>query len=133
MLPLKMASTYDSTTIKVGRCGLPMKPTLKAPGKRLDKRLKLEHVKLLSNFAFNFNLRRYIKAGVINTPSCTVTGRVLRSSTSRINFSRFCRLTPNHPSNHLNSRQTTQVIDQTHGNPPNASLNRKPNHPRVSA
>ena len=33
-----------------------MKPTLKAPG---SKRLKLEHEKLLSNFAFNFNLRRY--------------------------------------------------------------------------
>ena len=34
----------------------PIKPTLKAPG---SKRLKLEHEKLLSNFAFNFNLRRY--------------------------------------------------------------------------
>ena len=33
-----------------------MKPTLKAPG---SKRLKLEHEKLLSNFAFNFNWRRY--------------------------------------------------------------------------
>jgi hypothetical protein len=35
----------------------PMKPTLKPPG---SKRLKLYHEKLLSNFAFNFNLRRYI-------------------------------------------------------------------------
>jgi len=34
-----------------------MKPTLKPPG---SKRLKLYHEKLLSNFAFNFNLRRYI-------------------------------------------------------------------------
>ena len=34
----------------------PMKPILNAPGRT---RLKLEHVKLLSNFAFNFNLRRY--------------------------------------------------------------------------
>ena len=34
----------------------PIKPTLKAPG---SKRLKLEHGKLLSIFAFNFNLRRY--------------------------------------------------------------------------
>jgi beta-galactosidase/beta-glucuronidase len=34
-----------------------MKPTLKAPG---SKRLKLDHEKLLSNFAFNVNLRRYV-------------------------------------------------------------------------
>ena len=34
-----------------------MLPTLTAPG---SKRLKLEHEKLLSNFAFNFKLRRYI-------------------------------------------------------------------------
>jgi len=34
----------------------PIKPTLKAPG---SERLKLEHEKLLFNFAFNFNLRRY--------------------------------------------------------------------------
>jgi serine/threonine protein kinase len=33
-----------------------MKPMLKAPG---TKRLKLEYNKLLSSFAFNFNLRRY--------------------------------------------------------------------------
>jgi len=33
-----------------------MKPTLKAPG---SERLKLEHEKLLSHFAFKFNLRRY--------------------------------------------------------------------------
>ena len=34
----------------------PIKPTLNASG---SKRLKLEHDKLLSNFAFNFSLRRY--------------------------------------------------------------------------
>ena len=34
----------------------PMKSTLKAPGSKL---LKLEHEIMLSNFAFNFNLRRY--------------------------------------------------------------------------
>jgi hypothetical protein len=34
-----------------------MKPTLKPYG---CKRLKPEHEKLLSNFAFNFRLRRYI-------------------------------------------------------------------------
>jgi hypothetical protein len=33
-----------------------MKPTLKAPG---TKRLKLKCDEPLSNFAFNFNLRRY--------------------------------------------------------------------------
>ena len=34
----------------------PIKPTLKAPG---TKRLKLKYDKLLSSFAFNFNLRHY--------------------------------------------------------------------------
>ena len=34
----------------------PIKPTLKAP---VFKRLKLEHEKPLSNFAFNFNLGSY--------------------------------------------------------------------------
>jgi hypothetical protein len=37
----------------------PMKPTLKPPG---SQRGNLEHEKLLSNFAFNFNLCRYTKA-----------------------------------------------------------------------
>jgi len=36
----------------------PLKPILKAPG---TKRLKLKYDQLLSNLAFNFNLRRYIK------------------------------------------------------------------------
>ena len=36
---------------------VPVKPTLKAPG---IKRLKLRYDELLSNFASNFNLRRYI-------------------------------------------------------------------------
>ena len=36
----------------------PINPTLKPPG---TKRLNLEHGKLLSKFAFNFNLRRYIE------------------------------------------------------------------------
>jgi hypothetical protein len=35
----------------------PITPTLKAPA---TKRLKLRYDGLLSNFAFNFNLRRYI-------------------------------------------------------------------------
>ena len=37
----------------------PMKPVLKAPGTML---LKLIYDEPLSNFAFNFNLRRYAKA-----------------------------------------------------------------------
>ena len=37
-----------------------MKPVLKAPGTML---LKLRYDEPLSNFAFNFNLRRYISAG----------------------------------------------------------------------
>ena len=36
----------------------PVKPTLKPPG---TKRLKLKCDEPLSNFAFNFNLRRYIE------------------------------------------------------------------------
>ena len=36
----------------------PMKATLTVPG---SKRLKLENQKTLSNFAFNFNLRRCTK------------------------------------------------------------------------
>jgi hypothetical protein len=35
-----------------------MKPVLKRPG---TKRLKLKHNRLLSSYAFNFNLRRYAK------------------------------------------------------------------------
>jgi len=37
----------------------PTKPKLKPPG---TKRLKLKCDKLLSNFAFNFNLRRYTES-----------------------------------------------------------------------
>jgi len=37
----------------------PSKPTLKAPA---TKRLKLKHDRLLSSFAFNFDLRHYISA-----------------------------------------------------------------------
>jgi hypothetical protein len=48
----------------------PIKPTLKAPG---SKRLKLEREKMLSYYAFKFNLRRYILARL---PSVGVTGFV---------------------------------------------------------
>jgi hypothetical protein len=37
----------------------PIKPTLKVPE---TKQLKLKHIKLLSNVAFKFNLRRYNEA-----------------------------------------------------------------------
>jgi len=40
----------------------PIESTLKPPG---TKRLKLKHYKLLSSFAFNSNLRRYIKAMMV--------------------------------------------------------------------
>ena len=43
----------------------PIKPTLKAAE---TKRLKLKYHKLLSNIAFNFNLRRYT-VGLIICPS----------------------------------------------------------------
>jgi hypothetical protein len=56
-----------------------MKPTLKAPG---SERLKLEHEKLLSNFAFTFDLRRY------NMAQLSTAGG-LHSSTCRLNLSRF--------------------------------------------
>jgi len=36
-----------------------MKPTMRAPGTKL---VKLEYDKLISNFAFKFNLRRYTTA-----------------------------------------------------------------------
>ena len=39
---------------------VPVNPTLKAP---VSKRSKLKCDKLLSNVAFNFNLRRYMKVG----------------------------------------------------------------------
>ena len=83
----------------------PTKPTLKAPG---YERLKLEHGKLLSIFAFNFNLRRYSEAGcaflrnytpsilstltrtLVESGALSVLGRVLHSSTFRLNLSTFC-------------------------------------------
>jgi hypothetical protein len=49
-----------------------MKPTLKAPG---SDRLRLECDKLLLNFAFNFNLRRYNKCRWNNGPDATNENR----------------------------------------------------------
>jgi len=42
-----------------------MKPTLKAPG---AKRLKPKQVEVLLNFAFKFDLRRYIKGVFATVP-----------------------------------------------------------------
>jgi len=49
----------------------PIKPTLKAPG---TKRLKLKCDEPLSNFAFNFKLRRYTMAPPSNVTD-TLPGR----------------------------------------------------------
>jgi len=78
----------------------PIKPTLKAPG---TKRLKLEYYKLLSSFAFKFNLRRYSWGGGASSTarwspcptSSTATGsppwgRGLQKSTFQLNVSAFC-------------------------------------------
>jgi len=73
----------------------PIKPTLKAPG---TKRLKVKCDESLSNFAFNFNLRRYSVflyldrthvATVSGTRSLWDMGRGLHSSTFQLNLSRF--------------------------------------------
>jgi len=53
----------------------PMNPTLKAPG---SERLKLKCDDLLSNFAFNFNLRRYSEV------FCGSIGNAKRSEYSMI-------------------------------------------------
>jgi hypothetical protein len=65
-----------------------MNPTLKAPG---CKRLKLKCDELLSNFAFKFNLRRYIKTldGVTPALRVPLKARGVHSSTSHLNLSFF--------------------------------------------
>ena len=50
----------------------PIKPNLKAPG---NKRLKLIYHGPLSNFAFNFNLRRYTAEGRGPPPAAALGGR----------------------------------------------------------
>jgi hypothetical protein len=68
-----------------GRCRLTVsKPVLKAKRLRFQ-RLKLECDELLSNLAFNFNLRRYTVAG-------SVPGTGFHSSTSHLNLCRFVHL-----------------------------------------
>ena len=69
----------------------PIKPNLKAPG---SKRLKLKYDEPLSNFAFNFNLRRYIEAEdarILTDMSLMrrMYGRGLHPCTFQLNLSRF--------------------------------------------
>jgi len=89
-----------------------MNPTLKAPE---TKCLKLEYHKMLSNFTFNFTLRRYMPVFVPNEHTHVVStlrsagacrpyaadvqqvlsryppaGRDLHSSTSQLNSRRVC-------------------------------------------
>ena len=56
----------------------PITSTLKAPG---SKRLKLEHEKLLSTVAFNFNLRRYMKVWCALTPAQAELGATVTMPT----------------------------------------------------
>jgi hypothetical protein len=66
-----------------------MKPMSKAPGSKL---LKLKYDKLLSNVAFNFNLRRYSQEFLkwaLQPP-----GRGLHSSTFQLNLSRVGHTSP---------------------------------------
>jgi len=56
----------------------PIKPTLKTPG---TKRLRLKCGKLLSSFAFNFNLRRYSKAGAAIPAGVLLCGRARAGAT----------------------------------------------------
>jgi len=52
-----------------------MKPTLKAPG---TKRLKLKYDVPVSNFAFNFNLHRYISVYDSSSSSLNYYGRAVQ-------------------------------------------------------
>jgi hypothetical protein len=63
---------------------------LKAPG---TTRLKLKYDDPLSNFAFNFNLRRYNKGPIRNDirELIEAAGRGSHSSTFHPNLSRSCR------------------------------------------
>jgi len=57
-----------------------MKPTLKAPG---TERLKLKYDIMLSSFAFNFNLRRYIMGRLGHLPGLCVLRVVARVQRGR--------------------------------------------------
>ena len=63
----------------------PIKPTLKPSG---TKRLKLKHDALLSNFAFNFNLRRYRVVHDVYTQNFIMTaiGEAVQVDPMKLNF-----------------------------------------------
>ena len=66
------ASSFVSGLLTVGRCRFePMIPVLKAPGTTL---LKPRYDDPLSNFAFNFNLRRYMSVDYQQRLGCGRTG-----------------------------------------------------------
>jgi len=76
--------------IKVGRCRLNLRnPSLKATG---TKRLKLRHDEPLSSSSFQFKLRRFIQAAVVEDHMVfrweRDAGKGLHSSTSQLNLSR---------------------------------------------
>jgi hypothetical protein len=59
-------SVPDFSALKAGRCRLnPVDARVESAG---IKRLKLRYDEPLSNFAFNFSLRRYIKAAASSPP-----------------------------------------------------------------
>jgi len=67
----------------------PIKPTLKAPE---IGHLTMEHNKLLSNFGFKFNLRRYIETDLNDRKEelkRSGLGRGLHLSTFQLNLSRL--------------------------------------------
>jgi len=78
----------------------PMKPTSKPPG---TKRLKVKYDTVLSTFAFNFKLRRYIEAERISVDhvardTSAVAGRGLHSFQFQPNLSSFVHYTAQHNS-----------------------------------
>jgi len=54
-------------------------------------KLKLKYDEPLSDFAFNFNLRRYVMDGLVRM-QVRLTGRVFHSTTSHLSLSRFWSL-----------------------------------------
>ena len=72
-----------------------MKPTLKAPGTKL---LTLKHAKLLSSFAFSFNLRRYNEADPTNLETLLSLGVSHTNELDQAEATvRRCRLTLSNP------------------------------------
>ena len=72
----------------------PIKPTVKAPGIKL---LKLKYDTPLSNFAFNFNWRRYTKGFAIAAPPRPYPRRVLETFEKFPREAGQCRLPVSKP------------------------------------